>query len=58
MVAMGEWEEVEWALVMYGVFHGACSMARRMHLRSYSGFAMLVPCHVCWALLPLNEKTT
>jgi hypothetical protein len=38
LVAVGECEAVEWALVI------ACSMARRMHLWSYSGLAMLVPC--------------
>ena len=32
-------------------------MARRMHSWSYSGLAMFVPCHVCGALLPLDEKT-
>jgi hypothetical protein len=36
----------------------ACSMARRMHSWSYSGLAMLVTCHVCGALLPLDEKMT
>jgi hypothetical protein len=35
----------------------ACSMARRMQSWSYSRLAMLVPCHVCGALLPLDEKT-
>jgi hypothetical protein len=34
------------------------SIALRMYSWSYSGFAMLVPCHVCGVLLPLNEKTT
>jgi hypothetical protein len=51
MVALGVCEVVEWVLVI------ACSMARRMHSWSYSGLAMLVPCHVCEALLPLDEKT-
>jgi hypothetical protein len=51
MVVLGECETVEWALVI------ACYMARSMHSRSYSGLAMLVPCHVCGALLPLDEKT-
>jgi hypothetical protein len=50
MVAQGECV-LEWALVI------ACSIARRMHSWSYSGLAMLVPCQVCGALLPLNEKT-
>jgi hypothetical protein len=50
MVALGECEAVEWALVL------ACSMARRIHSWSYSGLAMLVPCHVCGALV-LDEKT-
>jgi hypothetical protein len=52
MVVLGVCYAVEWALVI------ACSMARRMHSwSSYSGVAMLVPCHVCGALLPLDEKT-
>jgi hypothetical protein len=51
MVALGVCEAVAWALVI------ACSMARRMRSWSYSGLAMLVLCHVCGALLPLNEKT-
>jgi hypothetical protein len=51
MMGLGECEDVEWALVI------ACSMARRMHSWSYSGLAMLVPCHVRGALLPLDEKT-
>jgi hypothetical protein len=50
MVALGERVAVEWAFAM------ACSMARRMHPWSYSGSAMLVPCHVCGVLLPLDEK--
>jgi hypothetical protein len=50
MVALGECEAVERALVI------ARSMARRMHSWSYSGLAMLVPCHVCGALLPVDEK--
>jgi hypothetical protein len=52
MVALGEWEKVEWAMVVM------CSLERRMHSWSYSGFAMLFPCHVCGSLLPLNEKMT
>jgi hypothetical protein len=52
MVALGECEAMEWALVT------ASSIARRMHSWSYSGLAMLVPCHVCGALLPLDGKTT
>jgi hypothetical protein len=48
-VALGEWVEVEWELVK------ACSMAMRTHSWSHSGFAMLVPCHVCGALLPGEE---
>jgi hypothetical protein len=51
MVALGECEAVEWALVI------ACSMARLMHPWSYSGLATLLPFHVCGALLPLNGKT-
>jgi hypothetical protein len=51
IVVLGEREAVEWAQVI------ACSMARRMHSWSYSGIAMLVPCEVCGALLPLDEKT-
>jgi hypothetical protein len=51
MVALGEIEAVDWALLI------ACSMARRMHSWSYSGLAILVPCHVCGALLPMDEKT-
>jgi hypothetical protein len=51
MVALGECEAVEWALVI------ACSMARRIHSWSYFGLAMLVPCHVCGALLPMDEET-
>jgi hypothetical protein len=51
MVALGVREVVRCALVM------ACSMARRMHSWSYYGLAMLVPCHVCGALLPLDEKS-
>jgi hypothetical protein len=51
MVALGECEAVEWALVI------ACSMARGIHSWSYSGLAMSVPCHMCGALLPLDEKT-
>jgi hypothetical protein len=49
-LAMVVWGEVMWALVM------ACSMTRHMHSWSYSGLAMLVPCLVCMALLPLEEK--
>jgi hypothetical protein len=51
MVALGECEALRSALVI------ACSMARRMHSWSYSGLAMLVPYHVCGALLSLDEKT-
>jgi hypothetical protein len=51
MVALDVCEAVEWTLVLL------CSMARRMHSWSYSGLAMLVPCQVCGALLPLDEKT-
>jgi hypothetical protein len=51
MVALGECEAVEWELVI------ACFMARRIHLWSYSGLPMLVPCQVFGALLPLDEKT-
>jgi hypothetical protein len=50
MVALGEREEVEWALEM------ACSMARCMHSWSYSRVSMRVPCHVGGALLPLDER--
>ena len=52
MVALGECEVVDWALVI------ACSTARRIHSLSFSGLAMLAPCQVCVALLPLDEKTT
>ena len=52
MVALGECEAVEWALVI------ECSMARRMHSWSYFGLAMLVPCHVCGALLLLDDDNT
>jgi hypothetical protein len=51
MVELGVCDTVELALVI------ACSMARRMHSWSYSGLTMLVPCQVCGALLPLDEKT-
>jgi hypothetical protein len=51
MVALGESEAVEWALLT------PCSMARRMHSWSHSGLAMLVPCQVCGALLPPDEKS-
>jgi hypothetical protein len=51
MVALGECEAVEWALVI------ACSTAQRMHSWSHSGLAMLVPCQVCGAMLPLDDKT-
>jgi hypothetical protein len=51
MVALGECGVMEWALVI------ACSMARCMHSWSYSGLAMLVPCQVCAASLPPDEKT-
>jgi hypothetical protein len=51
IIALGVCEAVRCAPVI------ACSMARRMHAWSYSGLAMLVPCHVCGALLPLDEKT-
>jgi hypothetical protein len=50
MVALGVCGAVWCAMVI------ACSMARCMHSWSYSGLAMLVPCHVCGALLPLDEK--
>jgi hypothetical protein len=42
---------VEYALVI------ACSMAHSMHSWSYYGLAILVPCHVGGALLPLDEMT-
>jgi hypothetical protein len=51
MVALGECEAVEWALMI------ACSMARRIHSWSYSGLPMFVPCQVYGALRPLDEKT-
>jgi hypothetical protein len=51
MVELGVCDAVEWALVI------VCSIARRMHSWSYSGLAMSAPCHVCGALLPLDEKT-
>jgi hypothetical protein len=51
MVEMDVCDAVEWALVI------ACSIARRMYSWSYSGLAMFMPCHVCGALLPLEENT-
>jgi hypothetical protein len=51
-VALGEWGEVVRALVM------ACSMARRMHSWLYYGFATLMLCQVCGAMLSLEESTT
>jgi hypothetical protein len=51
MVALGVCGAVAWALM------SACSVARRMYSWSYSMLAMLVPCHVCGALLPLDEKS-
>jgi hypothetical protein len=51
MVAQGGQEALEWAL---GI---ASSMARRMHSWSYAGLAVLVSCHVCGALVRLDEKT-
>jgi hypothetical protein len=50
-VALLEREDVEWTHVM------AYSRVRRMHSWSHSGLAMLVPRHVCGALLTLDEKT-
>jgi hypothetical protein len=50
MVALGECVVVYWALVI------ACSTTRRIYLWLYSGLAMLVPCHVWGALMPLHEK--
>jgi hypothetical protein len=49
-VAVGEWVEVEWALVM------RCSMAWHLHSWSYSGCAMSVMCQVRGALLLLDEN--
>jgi hypothetical protein len=44
-VALGELDEVMGALVV------SCSMARRMHSWSYSGFALSALCHEHVALL-------